>query len=250
MYSDTFASLRKKAVLSQNDIAQALGVSSRTIFGWENADPPRELSRSDSQAISQLLMPLLIEDQLGDMCEQCFAAIPSELVAIWIVDRHNCLLLPKATRYHEIEKNQRREILTATCVSPLVHLSLTTWPLRSGETLNLAGDAISHHPKKKYRLNRTSHVFLHGICESMLHVPTFTPSAQGPLPILMVSFENKLDPDGKVIVPVEGTTLVFTEDDVKITAALADEFRHRLLQDMLSLDMISGSGVNVFRESQ
>ena len=81
-------------------------------------------------------------------------------------------------------------------------------------------------------------MFKNGINESLLHVPSFVQSVTGPQPILLLSFENKLSNDNQVIIPNEGTTKIYTDDDLKIAKKLAEEFKERLLPDLKLLDMI------------
>jgi len=69
-------------------------------------------------------------------------------------------------------------------------------------------------------------------------VPAFTRSAQGPLPVLLVSFQNKLDKQGKVIQPERGQTQVYSKDEQMTADSLAQEFRDLMLPDMRLLDMI------------
>ncbi len=69
-------------------------------------------------------------------------------------------------------------------------------------------------------------------------MPAFTPSAQGPLPVLLVSFQNKLDKQGKVIQPERGQTQVYSKDEQMTADSLAQEFRDLMLPDMRLLDMI------------
>lgn len=239
MNTQQFTELRKKSGTPQKKVAISLGISSRTVATWESSTPPKDISFATSQALSELFCPQIIEPQLIEMCDQAFEVIKSELVAIWIVREKECFLLPQASRYHDFNSDEflRIEKPTAKCVASLVDESLTTYPLRSGESINLAGDAILHHKAKKYKATRAAHFFKDGFCESLLHVPGFLQSAMGPRPILLLSFENKLK-DGKVIVPGEGKTVVYTKEDEGIAKNLVEEFRERLLPDLKLLDII------------
>jgi transcriptional regulator with XRE-family HTH domain len=238
MNTQQLAEIRKKVGLTQSAVAEALGITDRTISAWESSEPPKDLSAIESRALCELLRSMLLGDALDDMCERAFAALPSELVAIWLVQRQECILLPEAVRYQDIKENRRRDLADALVAAPLVVESLTTYPLRSGETLNLAGDAISHHRAKKYKGTRASHVLQGGVCESLLHVPEFIPSDRGPLPVLLLSLENKLDADGAVIRAGEGATALYTEDDMRTAGLLAEEFRDRLIPDLSLLGML------------
>ena len=238
MNTRQFAELRKKSGMTQSVVAQALGLTPRTIANWEAAAPPRELSLLEGSGVHQLFLPELLGRRIPDMCDQAFEAIASEMAALWLTQHGECILLPFATRYHDMKKNMRKDVPAATCISPLVLESLTTYPLRTAETLNLAGDAIARHRAKKYKGTREAPFFASGTCESLLHVPAFTASAHGPHPVLLLSLENKLDKQGRVIMPKEGQTTIYTEEDESTAKMLAEEFRDRLLTDMALLDMI------------
>ena len=224
--------LRKRVNWTQSRLAAEMKVSVRTISNWESSDPDKQLSECDSQNICRLFQPLLLEETVREMTRQAFDAIPSEQVALWLVEETECISLPKTTYLHFSPDTEM-----AQSSAPLVIESLTTYPLRSGETLNLAGDAILHHRAKKYKHNRASFIFKGGVCESLLHVPAFVPSPNGPQPVLLLSFENKLDGES-VIVPGPGVTQVYTREDEKTANSLVQDFRDRLLDDMRLLDML------------
>lgn len=230
--------LRKAANYTQSAVAAALGIGLRTMSAWESSDPPREFGRIEAQAIRDFFLPIILGDRLRDQTDRAFAAIPSESVGIWIVEGMECTLLPAASRAHDLEHNIRLDVAGAQCTAPLVDESLTTYPLRSGVPLNLAGEGITRHKAKKYKANRGSHVFRGGICESLLHVPAFRESANGPHPILLLSLENKLDANNRVIVPGPGVTRVYTEEELSIATALAEEFREDLRGHLESLDVL------------
>jgi transcriptional regulator with XRE-family HTH domain len=252
MNTQNFAELRKKAGMTQAAVAEALGVTPRTICAWEMASPPRELTTMEVHAVRNLFCRNLLEEPIRSMLEEAFQAIPSELVAIWLVQEQDCILLPGAARYHDVERNEnekekekrrmvwdaRLDMPSAQCVAPLVVESLTTYPLRTGETVNLAGEAILHHKAKKYRQSRASHIFYGKMCESLLHVPAFTGSARGPAPVLLLSLENRLREDGTVWAPKEGETRIYSRSDEDAAKKAADSFKERLLGNMLLLDML------------
>jgi len=238
MTAKQFCELRKAASLTQAAVADALGVGIRTISAWETSDPPKEFGPIEARAIHDLFCPLLLEQRLRDQTERAFAAIPSEFVGIWFVDGAECVLLPGATRVHDSSTGQKLDVPSAQCIAPLVNESLTTYPLRSGALLNLAGDAITRHRAKKYKASRASQVFRGGICESLLHVPAFEESASGPHPVLLLSFENKLDGQQHAIVPAPGVTQIYTAEDQTIGESLAEEFKLDLRPLLQLLDVL------------
>ncbi len=237
MNTQDVAALRQKAGLSQAALAQALGFASRTVAAWEATDPPRVLSEIESRALRGIFRTRILEDRLVDMCEQAFSAVPSELVAIWIVEGSECVLLPRATRYQDLQRGTRRDIYAQQSTAQLAEESLTSFPLRTGETLNLAGDAILHHKAKKYKGNRAHHNFQAGICESLLHVPAFTPSPRGPSPVLLLSLENKVTPNGEVIKAKPGELSVYSDSECDVAKKLAAGFSDTLLPDLELLGM-------------
>jgi DNA-binding XRE family transcriptional regulator len=243
MNTKDFVELRSKAGMTQAAVADALGVTPRTICAWETASPPRELTTMEAHAVRNLFCRNLLEEPISRMCEEAFQAIPSEMVAIWLVQEQDCILLPAAARYHDVQMgtlsvSARRNMQSAQCVAPLVVESLTTYPLRSGETVNLAGDAILHHRAKKYKQSRASPIFQGGLCESLLHVPAFTESARGPTPVLLLSLENRLDDHGQVIKPESGQTRIYSRTDEDAANKAADSFKDQLQGFMRLLDML------------
>lgn len=238
MNARQFCELRKAANLTQAAVADALGVGVRTISAWESSDPPKDFASIEAQAIHDLFCPLLLENRLRDQLERAFAAIPSEFVGIWFVEGIECILLPGATRVNDGSTGRRLDLPSAQCIAPLVNESLTTYPLRSGAVLNLAGDAIIRHKAKKYKASRASHVFHGGICESLLHVPAFEESASGPHPVLLLSFENKLDANLQVLVPAAGVTQIYTAEDQTVGVNLAEEFKLDLRPLLQLLDIL------------
>ena len=85
-------------------------------------------------------------------------------------------------------------------------------------------------------------MFKNGINESLLHVPAFvsigTKAKPVNKPVLLLSFENKLDKDKQVIIAKEGMTKIYNPYDEIEAKKLAEEFKERLLPDMKLLDMI------------
>lgn len=236
MTTGQLAEFRKEARMTQAEVAEALGVQTRTISAWESSD--RTLTRFEMQGIRDLFVPRILEPHLKDMCEQVFQAIASEMVSLWVVQEHECILLSEGSRKHDLDRDSSMDISSPVCMIPLVMESLTTHPLRSGKTLNLAGEAITNHPAKKYKASRGGHQFRDGRCESVLHVPAFTESARGPQPVLLLSLENKLDQHHKVVVAADGVTKIYTHDDESTARSFADQFRDELLRFMESLGML------------
>jgi hypothetical protein len=236
MDAKDFADLRQRCGMTQAAAAGALGVTPRTISGWEGAERERSFSGIEARAIRDLFISDLLGDRLGEMAEQAYRKIPSEFVAIWLVHGSECIVLPEAVRLQQIGAGKRREVRSARTVVPLSEKSLTTYPLRTGESVNLAGDRIGDSPDKKYK-GRWGIQYQDGVCESLLHVPAFTPSAFGPRPVLMLSFENKLDENGRVIEGKGGQTPVYTPEDLAAATDLARKFRDELLPDLNLLGM-------------
>lgn len=230
--------LRKAADMTQAAVATSLGVGIRTVCAWESSEPPRQFSPIEAQGICDLFCPILLGGRLQEQADRAFAAVPSESVAIWFVHGIECILLPNASRIQDLTTKQRLNVPSAQCIAPLVSESLTTYPLRSGALLNLAGDAITRHRAKKYKASRASHLFSGSVCESLLHVPAFEESATGPQPVLLLSFENKLDEKHQVIVPDPGVTQTYTAEDQRIGINLAEEFKLDLRPLLQLLDVL------------
>ncbi|MBU0608108.1 MAG: helix-turn-helix domain-containing protein [Armatimonadetes bacterium] len=261
MNSQQFTELRKATQLSQAEIAVELGLSSRTIANWEAADPPREFSRLETNGLRHFFLPRVLGRKLSELCDEAFETIPSELCAIWLVEEGECLLVPNAARFQDLETRHRRQLTTATCTAPLMDTSLTTEPLRSGKLINEAGPHITQHPAKRYRRTREAPFFRAGRCESLLHMPAFIPSSRGPRPVLLLSLENKLDPEGKVLYlpptenecipdPAFSTPLdpgdqrhenitIYSAQDEEVAAALANRFCEELRPHLELLDMLT-----------
>ncbi len=232
MTTDQFAELRRRAGLTQEEIGKRLGLTGRTIASWEACDPPRNLSLPEVQAIRWICQPLLLSEPLEEMCRQAYQAVPSELVAIWVCQQGECLLLPSGLRSSEHPEGHSGLIV----IAPLTDVSLTTWPLRAGELLNLAGEAITRHPAKRLP-GRTTQLAAGGQVESLLHVPAFAPGPQGPRPLLLLSLQNKLNGDGRVHAAGEEMQL-YTADDEHRAQSLVREFRERLEADVRLLGML------------
>jgi hypothetical protein len=232
------AELRGKTGTTQATIAHALGVSLRSVSAWESAGEPKQFSPIQARGIQELFMPKLLDEPLMKMTEEAFLVLPSEISAVWLVWEDDCMLLPSGVRRHDFHTGGRSEVSSPRCVSPMRVDSLTTWPLKAGEIVNLAGSGILAHPAKKHRENRAALHFRGGVCESILHVPAFAPSPKGPRPVLLLSLENKLDLDGEdVLVAGEEAEPLYSDEEVDCAERLAQAFRDRLLPDLCLLGM-------------
>jgi transcriptional regulator with XRE-family HTH domain len=249
MNAKSFVELRKKCGLTQADVAQRLGVTPRTIAGWEASQKShRSFSGPETRAITDLFLDLVLQRPLQAWAESAFQKLPSELVSIWIVRNQQCVLLPKTARFQNFgdEKDPDSPLPGALLVLPLVNLGLTTTPLRSGELMNLAGDDIQFNPNKKDKTSRAAFYLWNGIVESLLHVPAFVPTAAGPLPVLLLSFQNKLDAAGRVIVastrkdPQDEVPKIYTPAEVEVARGLALKIRDGLLIDLCLLEIVPG----------
>jgi len=244
MDTGQFAVLRDKVKMTQAEVANRLGVTSRTISAWESANPPKIVTHAEALAIRGLFQSPLLEPRLSEMCTRAASEVYSEIAAIWLVEDADCVLLRGAAHYYEsdrpIGKRSRRGIEMGESRLHLVQPSLTTHPLRSAERLNLGGDAITRHPEKRHKKNRATHLAAGGICHSLLHIPAFTPSPKGPHPVLLLSLENKMDEEtGSVIERGDGETEpVYTAEDESLAERLAQEFRDELFEDLQLLEML------------
>jgi DNA-binding XRE family transcriptional regulator len=238
MTGKQFAELRKMANLTQDETAKELGVKVRGISTWETSI--KSLALIEARAIRALFLPLLLDGRLREICEQTFTAVPSEVTSVWLVQDRDCILMPSASRIQDFTRKERMDVPSPQCIASLYSESLTTYPLRSGEMVNLAGDSISHHKAKKYREGRSGHQFRGGICESLLHVPMFIESAGGPQPVLLLSLENKLDEQQQVIVASAGVTRLYTAEDEHLARCLAQQARDELRPVLELLDMYGG----------
>jgi len=171
----------------------------------------------------------------GNDFARAFDAVPCEMVSIWLVDNEEFFTLPGTTKR---AFGQSGDLPKTIC--SLSKESLTTYPLRTGEKLNLAGDAIINHKTKNNKSNRASHLFKDGICESLLHIPAFIPSPRGPQPILLLSLENKMAGIDSVVIKAQpDAEKIFDDNDVAKAVELAEEFKNLILDDMKLLGMIN-----------
>ncbi len=220
MYSQAIKIVREELKLTQAKVAQRLGVSSRTIALWEGVSG-KNLSAADEAFIQQEFLEPLLGPMLARRCRIASQAIPSEIVGIRFVDalRNLSIRLPSAIYIRELS---RPPALTEYSEIPLgLKPSQTTYSLRSGQILNLAGEGIQDHPEKRFPTRYNNHCSL-GITESLLRVPYLHPTDQGPRPILMLSFENKLKVDEQEIIISDKA--VFSSKEVTEAQALVQRF--------------------------
>jgi len=200
--------LRDVAGLTQAEAARDLGVSVRTVAGWE-ADE-RALPAAEAARLKDLLLEPILGPMLARRCELAYLAVPSEVVSIWYVDHASAeaVRLASAHRIQDlgVPTPARREFdTTRHAVSLRISRSLTTWPLRSGELIELSGDAIQEHPQKRQQRHRFGFDFAQGRCESLLFVPYFVASPGGPEPVLLLALENRIVNGGVTRDPADGT---------------------------------------------
>ncbi len=239
MDTKQFKDLRAQSELTQNDVARSLGVSVRTVAAWEKEiEPARDLSIADASMIRSIFRDIVLSKPLESISETAFNLIPSESVTLWLVQRDECIALPAGSRSHDLERNVKFDVPDPIFISPMGVDSLTSYPLKSGEVLNLVGDAIADHPKKKYAGCRASKHLQSGQSESLLFVPGFVESTRGPLPIVLICWENKLDGQARVIVPGQKDCEVYTDADESearklVKSAVAELEAHMRLLDMI-----------------
>lgn len=246
-------SLRIQVGMSQWDLSQCLGISARTLSKWEaqNGDIPRPYVL----AVRERFEDMVLRSILCEASKQAFHGIPSEWICIWLVRDLHAVLLKDVSRFQCLWPKERRGDCpwsrgchrdTESCwrgdlvAKPLGERSLTTYPLRSGEIVNLAGDAISQHDSKKMP-GRPNHFLKDGMCESLLHVPYLIPTDAGPRPVALLSLENKLECTGekqwRVIIAPPGVTKVYTaEEEAQARELLKGLFTAELGELLAALD--------------
>ena len=245
-YAD-YQEFRRSEGLDPEKVRVALGIDQATVARWDDEGlQDQKFSHEEARAIRIFFLT----DRIIKCCDRAFDAIRSEAVAIWLVveestsglprpPQKNCVLLPNASRIHLLGEGRRMPQPNVRFETPLINKSLTTIPFTSGSLLNLGGDAITEHRDKKHKQNRANFIFKGGICESILHVPAFVESGDDRYPVLLLSFENKLDEQGRVIVRAPGDrTPVYTAEDDSKAVRLAEEFKEQLLPLMKDLGMI------------
>ncbi len=264
--------LRDHAALSQSDLAGMLNISSRTIAKWESeGDSP--IIPLYVTAFRTLLENLVLAPVLRK-CEEekVFKKIPAELIAIWLV-RYSLLPIQypalefgvpySDTTFWEVILHENTARYQCLCVNTEVsnvcfwklfckekrryfndrihrnpHTdSLTTYPLRSGECIRLAGDDIDASSHKRVP-GRVNHFYHDQLCHSLLHVPYHIPDVHGPQPVVLLSLENKLERDGNnqwhVIPCPEGASgEVFTKEDEETAKDLVKKIYENDLRDII-----------------
>ena len=221
--------LREKGELTQLDMAKILGISPRTLAKWESEGD--NIFPVYVNAFRTILENLILAPILKKSVEGVFKEIPSEFVGIWLV-RYSLFpiqyvegelgKMSSHASYWEVilhENTARYQCLCDTnaeldgcywkfycnnedhCYhNDRIHKTMgqksqTTYPLCSGETINLAGDDIVTSPYKRIA-GRVNPLFHDQMCHSLLHVPYHIPGLTGPQPIALLSLENKLQRNG------------------------------------------------------
>jgi DNA-binding XRE family transcriptional regulator len=243
--------LRERADYTQAKMAEVLSVSTRTIAKWESETD--DLISPIYAAICQTSFEnLILAPILRNCTMNIFHEVPTELVAIWLVrysifpirydikyvypfsntNFWELILHENTARYQCLCNREEKPIKcnwyafcdgNQTLHNDRVHknlqqTSLTTYPLQSGQILNLAGDDISNHPCKRIPKRNNPH-YHDQLCHSLLHVPYHLPHVSGPRPVALFSLQNKLEKDehGKWRVMAfpegKGGATAFTEDD-------------------------------------
>ena len=224
--------IRERANMSQAAMADILQVTQRTIAKWESEEES-SLSPAYSAICRIAFENLLLTPLLKQATQQVFEKIPAECIKIWLV-RYSLFPMQYADtiggtspvqRFWEVvlhENTTRYQCLYKlsdekhTCrwkqefcesdhcyqndrihINMEKQLSLVTFPLRKGESLNLTGDAIARHTYRGTRgLNRANALYHDQLCHSLLHVPYFIFGESAPQPVALLFIDNKLEEDG------------------------------------------------------
>jgi DNA-binding XRE family transcriptional regulator len=219
--------LRKTVDYTQEKMAGVLNVSTRTIAKWETEgdNPIAPIYASICQTTFE---NLILAPVLRDCTKKIFQEVAAELVAIWLV-RYSIfplqydiqylypfsdtnfweLILHENTARYQCLCNREKKPIKCnwytfcdgeqTLHNDRVHKnlqqkSLTTFPLQSGQILNLAGENITNHSNKRIPGRRNPH-YNGQTCHSLLHVPYHIPHVSGPRPVALFSLQNKLEKD-------------------------------------------------------
>jgi transcriptional regulator with XRE-family HTH domain len=200
--------LRENAGLTQDEVARSLGVATRTLSKYERSE--EILPRPYLLVLRELFEPRLVVPRVQEIAERLFAAVPSEMVSLWLVrEATSVALLQQTSRFQCLlgRDEERSECpwrrgdcddrmpcwRSDTVVKSLEEVSMVTYPLRGGETLNLSGEAITCH-EAKLMPGRGNHFMRCGEVHSLLHVPLHTPTDAGPRPVALAVLENRLEP--------------------------------------------------------
>lgn len=231
--------LLKKAVdldlnISIEQIAHFLGVTTRTIAQWEKGKNCH-LSLIEQDGIMRIFHGIIIK-QVQQSLEEIYQAIPSELVSLWIVQKDrfdSCdkvVCLPRCTRL----ETHIPKYLNTSIIMHLSDISLTTYPLKQKDTLNLAGDYISNSKFKRNKGHRSSYFSATGICHSLIH----TGFHYGETPVCMLSLENKLNND-KVIEWNENIgEYIYSKHDVETAEKFVKNLGNKIYLDMITMGML------------
>ena len=270
--------LRETAEYTQEKMAEVLNVSTRTIAKWESETDdliaPIYASICQTSFENLILAPIL-----RDCTKKIFQEVPAELVAIWLVrysifplqydieylypfsdtNFWELILHENTARYQCLCNREKKPIKcnwysfcdgNQTLHNDRVHknlqqTSLTTFPLQSGQLLNLAGDNISNHLNKRIPGRRNPH-YHDQTCHSLLHVPYHLPHKSGPRPVALFSLQNKLkNENGKwrVMAFPEGTegTAFTEEDERRVTNIVKTLYENELKKIIDAFDYLPDS---------
>jgi transcriptional regulator with XRE-family HTH domain len=250
--NEQFRDLRRRTEFSQTAVAERLGYTTRAIAGWEAGPPKGRRSLPETQVICRLFWQGILSERVKRHLETAFKKIPSELVALWLVRGSEAVVSPWSARLQSVKEATDEETLDPNPALPFSEVvcslslkkSMTASPLRLARLVNSTGDDIKFHPAKGQRGTRSAQYLSGGLVESLLHVPVFRAGAVGPIPILLLSLQNKLTgPKGMTINSVEfrkkhgKKANIYTADDERVATELADAFAADLADDLELLGM-------------
>ncbi len=262
--------LRERARLSQAEMSNILNISLRTLAKWES-DENTPISQAYTKVCRDSFENLILVPVLRMCAEKIFEVIQAEFVSIWLV-RHSLApiqyahhdLLPGGSSFWEVvlhENSCRYQCLCKTdeeyqrcfrkdyCDRTRSHLnersvknmgaknSQTTYPLQSGEILNLAGDDIMRFSKKYYP-DRVHYYYNDKTCHSVLKVPYHIPTTTGPQPAVLLTLDNKLQQDDNMqwrVIPFPSSTSgvkAFTQDDENRAKTLIKKLYEKELKEL------------------
>ncbi|MGA1825554.1 MAG: helix-turn-helix domain-containing protein [bacterium] len=263
--------LRERAKISQAEMAKILEISLRTLAKWES-DLNNIIPHVYIKAYQTSFENLILSPTLRTCTEKIFEEIPSEFIGIWLLrysvfpiqfasedlETYHChanfwevILHENTCRYQclcksEDEKNKcywrflcdgKSHYNNIRLQVNLKQDSQTTYPLHSGETINLTEDEIINFPHKRFP--GRGNLFYHDqLCHSLLHVPYHIPNETGPRPVALLSLENKLERDQngtwKVKTFSKGTKgSAFTKENELIAKNLIKRIYEEELKDIL-----------------
>ena len=219
--------LREKAGFNQAKVAEILQVSARAVSKWES-DEKKEIPVPYTIAFRVSFENMLLVPVLREIENIIFEEIKAEFIGIWLVrysvfpiqrysqdeqvaqvtyDRE-IILHDNSARYHCVGGNTGKSCKwlpsdKVAChqgccyhndriVKSLKEKSLITYPLRSKDTLNLAGVDITRHEFKRTK-DRYNHFCNDNIVHSLLYIPWVVTGDEHPVPIFLLSIRNKLE---------------------------------------------------------